>query len=108
LKRLIFFFRVALKYWRSKKSFSIINIISGISFWGIAVGTMALVLVLSAFNGLENMVDGMYNAFHTDFKIEPVNGKYFELNNINTNEIEKLEGVENWSAVIEEIALLRY
>ncbi|MBN2729085.1 MAG: ABC transporter permease [Bacteroidales bacterium] len=108
MKRLFFFFRVALKYWRSKKSFSIINIISGISFWGIAVGTMALVLVLSAFNGLENMVDGMYNAFHTDFKIEPVNGKYFELNNINTNEIEDLEGVENWSAVIEEIALLRY
>ncbi len=108
MKKLFFFFRVAMKYWRSKKSFSIINIISGISFWGIAVGTMALVLVLSAFNGLESMVDGMYNAFHTDFKIEPATGKFFHLKDIDTDAIEEIEGVENWSAVIEEIALLRY
>lgn len=108
MRKLFFFFRVAMKYWRSKKSFSIINIISGISFWGIAVGTMALVLVLSAFNGLEHMVNGMYNAFHTDFKIEPAKGKFFHLKDVDTDAIGNMEGVENWSAVIEEIALLRY
>ena len=99
---------MAVKYWRSKKSFSIINIISGISFWGITVGTMALVLVLSAFNGLEQMVNGMYNAFHTDFKIEPTDGKFFKLKDLEIEQISSLDGVESWSAVIEEVCLLRY
>lgn len=99
---------MAVKYWRSKKSFSIINIISGISFWGITVGTMSLVLVLSAFNGLEQMVNGMYNAFHTDFKIEPADGKFFRLKDLDIEQISSLDGVESWSAVIEEVCLLRY
>jgi lipoprotein-releasing system permease protein len=99
---------MAFRYWRSKKSFSIINIISGISFWGIAIGTAALIIVLSAFNGLEGMVSSMFNSFHSDIRIEPVSGKYFQNRDIDTSRIIALESVANMSFVVEDICMVRY
>jgi len=99
---------MAFRFWRSKKSFSIINIISGISFWGIAVGTAALIIVLSAFNGLEGMISTMFNNFHSELRIEPVNGKYFQNNRIDTSRIASLNGVEHVSYVVEDICMVRY
>ena len=99
---------MAFRFWRSKKSFSIINIISGISFWGIAVGTAALIIVLSAFNGLEGMISTMFNNFHSELRIEPVNGKYFQNNRIDTSRIASLSGVEHVSYVVEDICMVRY
>ncbi|PKP03571.1 MAG: hypothetical protein CVU11_07960 [Bacteroidetes bacterium HGW-Bacteroidetes-6] len=99
---------IAFRYWRSKKSFSIINIISGISFWGIAIGTAALIIVLSAFNGLEGMVSGMFNSFHSDFRIEPVSGKYFPNNAIDSSKVVALEDIASMSYVVEDICMVRY
>lgn len=101
-------FRIAYRYWRSKKSFSIVNIISGISFWGIAIGTAALIIVLSVFNGFEGMVKDMFNTFNPDFRIVPVEGKAFETSTINLAEIARLPGVNYCAGVFEEVALLRY
>lgn len=99
---------MAFRFWRSKKSFSIINIISGISFWGIAVGTAALIIVLSAFNGLEGMISTMYNSFHSELRIEPVSGKYFTTKDIDTSAIASLSGVDYISPVVEDICMVRY
>lgn len=53
----------ARRYLFSRKSHSAINIISGVSALGIAVSTMALVCVLSVFNGFRELIAGLYSAF---------------------------------------------
>ncbi len=62
-RRLSFSLRIARRYLFSPKSHNAINIISGISATGVAVGTMALVIVLSVFNGFEAMIGDMFSAF---------------------------------------------
>ncbi len=60
---------IARRYLFSKKSHNAINVISMISVCGIAIATMAMVCVLSVFNGLGGIVEGMFNAFDPDLKI---------------------------------------
>ena len=62
-------FYIAKRYLVSKKSHNIINIISAISVAGVGVGTMALIVVLSVFNGFEELVKSLYNTFDPDIKI---------------------------------------
>lgn len=61
-------FRIAKRYLFSKKSHNAINIISGISAGGVTVGTMALVCVLSAFNGFGTIFEGLFSSFDPDLK----------------------------------------
>ncbi|MBL4669165.1 MAG: hypothetical protein JKY30_07870 [Flavobacteriales bacterium] len=69
-------FYIAKRYLISKKSHNVINIISWISVSGIAVGTMALIIVLSAFNGLETLVEDLYASFDPDLKLRLLKGKH--------------------------------
>lgn len=46
---------------------------------GVAVGTMALVIVLSVFNGLEDLIKGLYASFDAELKVEAAQGKSFEV-----------------------------
>lgn len=83
------------------------NIITGISVTGILVGSAALIIVLSAFNGLENLVRGFYEDFDPDLKIVPHSGKFFaesEVDSILTNQ----EGLLYYSKVLEEKALFSF
>ena len=68
---------IAKRYLFAKKSRNAINIISFVSVAGVAVGTMALIIVLSVFNGLEKMVSTIFNTFDPDIKIEAAEGKNF-------------------------------
>jgi len=61
----------------SKKSTNVINLISLISVIGIAIGTAALLIILSIFNGLEDLIISRYNSFDPDLKVLPVSGKTF-------------------------------
>lgn len=101
-------FYIARRYLVSKKSHNIINIISGISILGVTIGTMALIIVLSVFNGFEGVVVSLFNAFDPDLKITPAQGKTFRLSEIPGDSITKLPGVIHLTEVIEENALLRY
>ena len=85
-----------------------INIISWISVSGIAVGTMALIIVLSAFNGLETLVENLYASFDPDLKITLVEGKTFETKTFPKDKILAIDGVEFYNAALEEIALIKY
>ena len=80
LRGLSFSFRIARRYLFSKKSHNAINIISGISAGGVAIGAMALVCVLSVFNGFESLITSMFSAFDPDLKITVVDGETTELN----------------------------
>ncbi len=83
LRGLYFSLRIARRYLFSKKSHNAINVISGISATGVAIGTMALVVVLSVFNGFELLISDMFSAFDPDLKITLSQGKTFDLNAMN-------------------------
>ncbi|MDP4280678.1 MAG: FtsX-like permease family protein [Bacteroidota bacterium] len=101
-------FYIARRYLVSRKTHNIINIISGVSVAGVTIGTMALIIVLSVFNGFEKLVVSLFNAFNPDMVITPAKGKTFDINTLPLEEIRKIPGVIHLSQIIEENALLRY
>ncbi len=92
----------------AKKSHNVINIISGISVTGVAVGSMALIIILSVFNGFESLITSLFNSFDPDIKITATIGKTFDSRNPFLDSVRKIEGVLYYTDVIEENALLRY
>jgi lipoprotein-releasing system permease protein len=75
---------------------------------GVAVGTMALVIVLSVFNGLEDLIRGLYASFDADLKIESTLGKSFSADPEWIVSISKIPGVDVVTEVIEDNALFKY
>ena len=69
---------IARRYLFAKKSVSAINVISAISVCGVAVGTMALVCVMSVFNGFQGLVEGLFSNFDPEIKITAVESKVFD------------------------------
>lgn len=76
------------------------------SVLGIMVSTAALVIVLSAFNGIENLVISLFSTFEPEVKIEAVHSKTFEADFL-PDEVFQIEGLLNYSEVIEEIAIIK-
>jgi len=105
---LSFSFRIAKRYLFSKKSHNAINIISGISAAGVGVGAMALVCVLSVFNGFELLISDMFSSFDPDLKITLTHGKTFDVNSPEMNNLRKMKSVAYFTEVVEENALLRF
>ena len=108
LSGLSFSLKIARRYLFSKKSHNAINIISGISAGGVAVGAMALVCVLSVFNGFESLITDMFSNFDPDLKITLTHGKTFEDNTKEFKELRKMKSVAFFTEVVEENALLRF
>jgi lipoprotein-releasing system permease protein len=101
-------FFIASRYFRSKKKRNFITILSIISIIGVAVGTMALVIVMSVFNGLEDLIRGLFASFDAELKIEAAQGKSFLTNEEWLQSIRDLDGVAILTEVIEDNALLDY
>jgi len=99
--------KVALRYLFAKKSQNIINVISMISISGVLVGSMALVVVLSVFNGLHGLIGSLYGSFDPALKVVPVEGKVFSLDSIPYEELMQAKGVDVVACVVEDQALLR-
>jgi len=99
---------IAKRYLFAKKSRNAINVISSISVAGVTVGTMALIIVLSVFNGLETLVRSIFNTFDPDLKITPVEGKTFIPDTARLTLLSNINGVACYSLCVEENALLRY
>lgn len=100
-------FFIAKRYFFSKQSKSIVNIITWISILGLAVSTAAMVIVLSAFNGIETMVSKLYTDFDADISIHSLKSKTFPQELVAIENIHKLPEVASVSRVIEETVLLR-
>jgi lipoprotein-releasing system permease protein len=96
------------KYFLSKKKQNFINIISMLSMLGVAVGTMALVIVLSVFNGLEELIRGLNQNFDPELKIEATKGKSFQLSSEMLESIKATPGVEILTQVVEDNAYVKY
>ena len=100
-----FSFYIAKRYLFTKKSKNVVNIISYISLFGVAVGTAALIIVMSVFNGFESLVLDMYNSFDPHLKITASQGKTFSIPHINSTLSDNKE-IENYSFILEEKVLI--
>ncbi len=97
----------AWRYFKAKKSTNAINIIAWVSVTAMIVGTASLIIILSVFNGFENLVKSLYSSFYTDLRIAPVTGKTLMLSPEQIEKIRSTAGVRNISLVAEEKALLQ-
>jgi len=101
-------FRIARRYLFGKKSTNAINVITGIAMFGICVGTAALILVLSVFNGFEDLITSMYSNFDPQVKITPAQGKTFAVDTALLERLQGIEGVSVVSQTLEEVAFFEY
>lgn len=105
-------FRTALFIaWRhlfSKKKHSLVNIIAIISAVGVMSGAAALIIVLSVYNGLEDLVSNSFNSFNPDFKITATEGKSFDLSTFPMDKLKNVGGVRSAEEVVSDLVLIDY
>lgn len=99
---------IALRYLFAKKSHNVINIISIISAAGIAIGSMALILILSVYNGFDNSIKKIYESYKADFVIEPLKGKTFTITPDNITQTTDIKGVLSADPILEETVFVKY
>ena len=98
---------IANRYLLAKKSHNLINIITWISILGISVGSFALIVVLSAFNGLEKVISSMNSRLAPDLQIAVVKGKTIDLTTFPLGQLQDIKGVDYVIPSITEDALFR-
>ena len=96
----------AWRYFRSKKATNAVNIIAWISMIAIAVGTAALIIVLSVFNGFQDLVQSLYGDFYSDIRVAPAHGKFITITPQQVQQMKAVKGVKGISLVAEEKAML--
>ena len=99
---------IARRYFKAKTSLNVINLISKISVGGIAISVAALVILLSAFNGIEQMVIKLYSDFDSSLTIRSAKAKTFNQNFLEIENITQVKGVINLSRAIEEVVILKH
>ena len=106
MPRLPLFF--ARRYLFSKKSHSVINIVSGVSAFSVAIPVMAMVILLSVFNGFEGLIKSMYRSFDPDIRITPVRGKVFPIDSLPRERFLAIDGVRDAAYALEDNAVFEY
>ncbi|WP_394772485.1 FtsX-like permease family protein [Mucilaginibacter sp.] len=99
---------IAKRYLFSRKKMHAINIISGISMVGVFIGSAALIIILSVFNGFETVILSFYNNFTPELKIEPKLGKSFNPNTAYFNSLKNDKKVFSYIEVLQEKVLVKY
>lgn len=100
-------FLFAWRYFKAKKSTNAINIISLISIGAIIIGTAALILMMGVFNGLEGLVKSLYSSFYSEMNISAAGGKTITVTSEQLQKLKGLNGIKNFSMVVEEKGLLQ-
>ena len=99
-------FLFAWRYFRGKYAFQAIQMIAWVSVFAIAIGTAALITILSVSNGFTSVVKGLYADFYADVRVSPMQGKFFTINEEQFEKIKSIEGVGAISKVVENRALM--
>lgn len=97
---------IARRYLFSRKEKTIVNIISWISLVGITVSTLALIVVMSVYNGIGELTQSLFNVFDPELIVEPAEGKTFRTSQIDYDAIANADAVANISQIVEENAWL--
>lgn len=98
---------IAKRYLFSWKKRNAINLITAISIIGIAITTAALVILISAFNGIERMIDRMYSEFDTDLTILPVQTKTFNSAQLDFIKLKGIKEIQSTTRTIDELVILK-
>ncbi len=101
-------FLFAWRYFRGKYSFQAIQLIAWVSVFAIAIGTAALLTILSVSNGFSEIVKGLYADFYADLRVVPKTSKFVEISKEQLNELRKISGVHYVSGVVENKAILTH
>ena len=96
------------RYLFSKKSHSVINIISGVSVFAVAMPVAAMIILLSVFNGFEELVKQMASTFDADLTVTPREGERFPAERLDTAALACIDGLGGWSYTVEQNVLLEY
>ncbi len=99
---------IARRYLFSRKKQNAINIISGISMVGVAIGTTALIVILSVFNGIDLLLQQNTDNLTPDLVISPAKGKFVDFDTLYYTEINRMNEIAYYHPVVEENALLKY
>ncbi len=99
---------IAGRYLFAKKSHNVINIISAISAVGMAIGTAALIIILSVYNGFDELVKSTLSNVEPDILVSPVKGKVFVPQQEDLDKIAALPGVKRYYKVLEENVFVDY
>jgi len=98
--------QLAWRYLRGKRGANIVPILSRISMVAIAVGSCAMIVLFSIFNGFEDLIKDLYKAFYPEIKITAARGKFFSLNDRQLQQLQNIKGVTAVTRVIEDNVLL--
>ena len=99
---------IAVRYLFSRKQRSVVNVISWISLVGLMVSTMALIVVLSVYNGIGDVTKSLFNTFDPELVIEPAEGRTFHTSDIDMGALMRTEGVERVARIVTETAWVTY
>ena len=97
---------IACRYLFSRKDRTVVNLISWISLVGITVSTMALIVVMSVYNGIGQLTQSLFNVFDPELLVEPAHGKTFRTSQIDYSAVVGMDGVSSVSQIVEENAWL--
>jgi lipoprotein-releasing system permease protein len=99
-------FLFAWRYFRGKYSFQAIQLIAWVSVFAIAIGTAALITILSVSNGFSEIVNGLYSDFYADLRVVPKTTKFVKLSQAELNSIRQIPGVRYATGIVENKAIL--
>ena len=99
---------IARRYLFSKKKQNAINIISIISMVGVAIGTTALIVVLSVFNGIDTLLTEATDSFTPDLTISPAKGKFIKTDTILIDKLAHMPEISSCDPVVEENSLVKF
>lgn len=102
------FLYIGSRYLFSKKTTHAINIITWISIVGMSIGTAALILILSVFNGFESLLAGMLDNFNPDLKVTLVEGKHISRDSVDMAGLNNIKGIAHMSFTLEETSFFNY
>ena len=99
-------FLFAWRYFRGKYSFQAIQLIAWVSVFAIAIGTAALLTILSVSNGFSEIVNGLYSDFYADLRVVPKATKFTQLTPQQLNALRQIPGVHYATGIVENKAIL--
>ena len=100
--------KIAFRYLFARKSYHVINMISGIGMAGMAIGTAALVVILSVFNGFNQLVSDSLGDVYPDLVVRPAAGKVFVPDSAAFQPVLDCDDVICLSSVLEEQVFLSF
>ena len=98
---------LALRYFGGKGSANAVPVLSRISMTAIGVGSAAMIILFSVFNGFEGLVKDNYKAFYPDLRITPAKGKFFPVDSALKQKLQSIAGQGHITYVIEDNVLAR-